>query len=127
MPKQTMPVFYVNKIKFKPQVTVEKSEKRFLVGWPYLQYFRFQIHRRWYVLHLVHLVCTRRCRFAHIINEWNLTFCWHVKNSLFSNGKNGSWTIAPEKNCPTTPALTQTVTLTLTGGNFPRVQLPGHR
>ena len=32
MPKQTMPVFYVNKIKVKPQVTVEKSEKRVLVG-----------------------------------------------------------------------------------------------
>ena len=26
MPKQTMPVFYVNKTKFKPQATVQKSE-----------------------------------------------------------------------------------------------------
>ena len=46
MPKQTMPVFYVNKTKFKPQATVQKSEKRFLIGTPYLQYFRFQIYER---------------------------------------------------------------------------------
>ena len=26
MPKQTMPVFYFNKMKFKPQATVQKSE-----------------------------------------------------------------------------------------------------
>ena len=28
MPKQTMPVFYVNKTKFKSQATVQKSEKK---------------------------------------------------------------------------------------------------
>ena len=28
MPKQTMPVFYVNKTKFKPQVTVQKSDEK---------------------------------------------------------------------------------------------------
>ena len=27
MPKQTMPIIYVNKTKFKPQATVQKSEK----------------------------------------------------------------------------------------------------
>ena len=46
MRKQTMPVFYVNKTKFKTHVTVEKSEKRFLIGWPYIQHFRFQIYKR---------------------------------------------------------------------------------
>ena len=30
MPKQTMPVFYVNKTKFKPQATVQKSEIKIL-------------------------------------------------------------------------------------------------
>ena len=29
MAKQTMPVFYVNKTKFKPQATVQKSETKF--------------------------------------------------------------------------------------------------
>ena len=28
MPKQTMAVFYVNKTKFKPQATVQKSEAK---------------------------------------------------------------------------------------------------
>ena len=32
MPKQTMPDFYVNKTKFKAKATVQKSEKRFLIG-----------------------------------------------------------------------------------------------
>ena len=31
-PKQTMPDFYVNKTKFKPQATVKKKKKRFLIG-----------------------------------------------------------------------------------------------
>ena len=30
MPKQTMPVFYVNKTNFKPQATVQKSEIKIL-------------------------------------------------------------------------------------------------
>ena len=41
-----MPVFCVNEMKFKPQATVQKSEVQFLIGWPYLQYFRFQIYGR---------------------------------------------------------------------------------
>ena len=32
MPRQTMPVFYANKVKFKPQAAGKKSEKRFLIG-----------------------------------------------------------------------------------------------
>ena len=32
MPKQTMSVFYVNKTKFKPQATVQKSEIK-LFNW----------------------------------------------------------------------------------------------
>ena len=40
-PEQTMPDFYDGKTKFKPQATVQWSEKRFLIVWPYLQYFRF--------------------------------------------------------------------------------------
>ena len=36
--------------------------------------------------------------------------CW------LSPGGDGSWTIAPEENCPPTPKLTLTQPLTLTGG-----------
>ena len=34
MPKQVMhmPILYVNKVKFKPQATVQKREKMFLIG-----------------------------------------------------------------------------------------------
>ena len=41
----------------------------------------------------------------------------------------GSRTIAPQESCPPTLILTLTLnqTLTLTGGNFPRGQLSGHR
>ena len=32
MSKHAMPIFYGNKAKFKPEATVQKSEKRFLIG-----------------------------------------------------------------------------------------------
>ena len=43
---------------------------------------------------------------------------------LFHRVKHGSRTIAFEENCP--PTLTITLTITLTGGNFPRGQLSRH-
>ena len=41
--KQDNVSFFVNKTKFKPQATAQKNEKIFLIGLPFLQYFKFQI------------------------------------------------------------------------------------
>ena len=46
MSKQTMPVFYVNKTKFKPEATVQKSEKKIFNWVTCLQYFGFQMYGR---------------------------------------------------------------------------------
>ena len=70
MPKQIMPVFYVDKTKFKPQVTVQKSEKK-IFRWVTLSTI-LQVSNIWTssnLLHLVDLAYTKRCNFPHILNE----------------------------------------------------------
>ena len=70
MPKQIMPVFYVNKTKFKPQATVPKREIK-IFNWVTLSTILW-ISNIWTssnLLHLVYLVYIKWCSFAHIINE----------------------------------------------------------
>ena len=69
---------YINKTKYKPQATVQKSESG------------FQIYERQptYTIYVVHLLYRKMDSFVHILNECNLTFLWHIKHLLVSTGKN---------------------------------------
>ena len=74
----------VNKTKFKPQTTVQKSEKN-IFNWVTLPTLLY-VSNMWKssnLLDLINLVYTKKCSFAHIINEGNLTFRWDVKNLIF--------------------------------------------
>ena len=104
--------------------------KIFLIGWPYVQYFRPYISNIWTssnLLHLIHLVSTKKYRFAHIIDKWNLTslFFPPVKAVLGQS--------PPEENFPSVLALTLKLTQTLTPtgegtkGNYLLEKLSGHR
>ena len=50
----------------------------------------FQIYERQptYTIYVVHLLYRKMGSFAHILNECNLTFLWHIKHLLVSTGKN---------------------------------------
>ena len=54
MVKQTMPVFCVNEMKFKPQATVQKSEVKFF-NWV-AQFTILSVSNIWTLLNLPHLV-----------------------------------------------------------------------
>ena len=71
MPKQTMPVFYINKTEFKPQATVQKSEiKIFNLVTLSTILSDSNIWATYNLLHLAYLVYIKWCTFAHIkINE----------------------------------------------------------
>ena len=62
--------------KAKPQATVQKSEKKKNCNWVTLSTILSDsnIWTSSNLLHLVHLVHTKRCSSAHIINGLNLTF-----------------------------------------------------
>ena len=60
----------VNKTKFKPQTTVQKSEK-IIFNWVTLPTLLY-VSNMWKssnLLDLINLVYTKKCSFAHIINE----------------------------------------------------------
>ena len=62
MPKQKMLVFYVNKTKFEPQATGQKSEIK-IFNWVTLStIFWFQIYGHF-------LLSTKMCSFVNVINE----------------------------------------------------------
>ena len=69
MPKQTLLVYYV-KMKFKPQATGQKREKK-IFNWVTLNTIP-EVSNIWVTSnlpHLVDLLYSKMCSFAHIINE----------------------------------------------------------
>ena len=80
---------YINKMKFKPQATLQKSETN-IFNWVTLSTIPL-VSNIWTssnLRHAVQLLYAKMCSFAHILNESNLTVPWHVKNLLVSTGKN---------------------------------------
>ena len=74
-----MPAFYVNKTKFKP--LKQQCKKVTLSTIPYI-HVHVNICTSSNLLHLVHLLYTKMCIFAHMINAGSVTFPWHVKNLI---------------------------------------------
>ena len=73
---------YINKTKLKPQSTVQKSEIK-IFNWVTLSTIPWvsNILTSSNLHHVVPLSYAKMCSFAHIQNESNLTFHWHVKES----------------------------------------------
>ena len=87
--------------KLKQKCKKVKKKKGFWLGNPIYN-----------ILGLVHLVYTKRWGFANIINEWNLTFRWHVENLLVFYQEIVLGQLNREENCPPTLTLTPILILT---------------